>query len=179
MTSIQPEIRLCVVIEFPERPCIGVVAYLAVRPQSLLVHIIPHMTLVACRTCILEDGREMALFAGGHGMHADQRETRHVMLEPYFLRPALFTMTACAFITLLPIVHVVVSVTVDAAAAECFIAQFTAVTCTAQQGRVFSRQWKFRIPVVVKSDLYPALRVMTGIAPLAILALVFVIIAVA
>ena len=178
MTSIQPEIRLRVVIEFPERPCIGVVAYLAARPQSLLVHIVPHVTLVAFRTCTFEERGKMALFTGDHGMHADQREARHVMLEPYFLRPALHTMTACAFFTQLSIVHVVVSVTVDAAAAECFIAQFTAVACTAQQGRVFSRQRKFRITVVVKPDLSPAFRVMTGLALPAILALVFIVITV-
>jgi hypothetical protein len=55
MAAIEPEFRLSVVIEFPERPGIRVVAMLALRAELLLMLIITCVAFVACDACIPED----------------------------------------------------------------------------------------------------------------------------
>ena len=64
-------------------------------------------------------------------MHSNQRESRHIMLESYFLCPALLIVTSCAFFTLLPVVHIIILVAVYALATKRLIFQFAPVTATA------------------------------------------------
>jgi len=71
-------------------------------------------------------------------MHTDQRETRHVVLEPYILCPVLFIVAARTILSLLSLVHVITLVAIEAIAAKSFIVQLASMACTAQQFRVSS-----------------------------------------
>jgi len=73
------------------------------------------MTLVTIGFCSTVLCREMTFFTLGSGMHTDERKFRQVMVERYIAVPAIFVMTAVAFLALLALVYVIISVTVKAA----------------------------------------------------------------
>ena len=151
-------------------------AGLAARTQRLLVYVILTVALTTLGTRILENSREMALLAGRHRMHSNQRESRHIMLKSYFLCPTLLIMASCAFFTLLPVVHIIIFVAVHALATERLIIQLAPVTGAAQQIGMLPSQRKIRFVIMVKLDLFPSVRPMAGVALLSVLPSVLVII---
>lgn len=71
--TVEAEVGL-VMIELPDQPGVGIVAYRAIRAQCLLVHIVVFVAFDTVGTGIGKFRRAVAGFAAQHGMLADQRK---------------------------------------------------------------------------------------------------------
>jgi len=96
--------------------------------KAFMVHIIILVAFDTFLSCLCKLRRQMALLAGDDGMQPNQREARHVMLEPDLLCPAFLVMTAATLFSLFAGMHIIHTMTVNTAGAELFIGRITAVT---------------------------------------------------
>ena len=101
MCLLEFELGVLVVIELPELPAVGVMAHGAAGAETSLVFVIRFVTADAVALGLLVDGRQMAVLAGHGGMHANEWEMTHVVIEHHPLAPAGLAVTLLALITLL------------------------------------------------------------------------------
>ena len=81
-------------IETPGLPRVGGVAVLAIGSKGLVVNVVFFMAArTFCRTIVKAPAR-VAILAGSHGVHSEQWESAHVVIEGDSLRPRIRPM-AC------------------------------------------------------------------------------------
>lgn len=175
--SVEPEFSPRIMVEIPQGPGIRVVAGLALRSEPALVNVIVAMAFNARCRHTGEFGRQVTLFTGCNRVYADKGEPGHVVLETHLTAPALLAVAIRALLSLLAGMYVVTLMTVDALHSKRFVTKLAAVTGAAEQIRMSSVEWKFRLSVVIEPDLAPPGRAVAGVALFSVLPLVGVIIA--
>ena len=126
VSTRQRKMRLFTVIEAPKRPAIRIVAGLARAPQPAFMMGIG-MARLAVFSGALELGRGVAALTGHSGVQPDQGEAGHVVVEHDFLAPALFVVTAFAFIAELALVGVLLFVARDACGFQLVLVEIAGV----------------------------------------------------
>ena len=96
-------------------------------------------------------------------MSAQQREARNIVIKAHFLLPAFLAMTLIAFFTLLPLMHVILTMTAITIGTH-FLIHVTRVTIFASDTLVLASKTKVRL-VMIKLGLRPPLG---GVAILAL-----------
>ena len=156
MRAIQHVVRLLVVIECPQCPAIRVVTVTAPGPEALAVLVVTSVTIRARQGCVFIGGRNVTLFAGDHGVQADEGEGRQVMVKEYFCTPSLFVVALVAFLPLLSFVDVVILMAAIAISFQLRSALLSRVAAVACHFFVGATQSEFCILVMIESDLVPA-----------------------
>ena len=173
------EIRLPVVVEYPHRPAVWVVAGMTASSQRSLVFIVVAVTADAVPRGVLERRRCMALFTGDGRMQADQRKARHPVVEHDALAPAGGSVAALALFAFLSTMDVINLVAADARYCQLFFVQLATVTGAAGQLVVFALQGKVGAPRVVEADFLPGEFAVACLALFAVTAVVCVVAAMA
>ncbi len=163
MGTGQPEIRLAVMVKFPVRPAIRVVAVGAGVPQPPVMKSIL-VTVRAFGCGLFERRRLVAAFAGNNGMQSNQRKRGDIVVENNLCTPSFCTVASSTTRTQLAFVNVVSFVTVCTGAARFLQRQFPGVAGVALQFSVFSDQGKIGVLPVIEPDLFPLGRFVAGFA---------------
>lgn len=106
-------------IEAPPRPTIRIVTLCTFRSQATLMMAVL-VTALANARHVLEIRAAMTFLARHHGVLADQRKTRHIVVKIDLLPPAGFLVTTLAFDAERALVRVVLFVTRHAGHREFF-----------------------------------------------------------
>ena len=173
------KIRLLVVVEYPHRPAVGVVAGMAAGPQRSLVCIVFAVTADAVPRGVLERRRCMALFTGDGRVQADQRKACHPVVEDDAVAPAGGSVAALALFAFLPMMDIVNLVAADALDSQLFLIEIATVAGAAGQLVVFTLQGEVGAPCVVEAGFFPGVFAVAGLALFAVTAVVCVIAAMA
>ena len=128
----------------------------ALRPKALAVLVVTSVTIRARQGCVFIGGRDVTLFARDHGMQADEREGRQIMVKKYIPAPCLFVMAAVAFFPFLPFMHVVIFMTAVAISLQLRSAFLRRMTAVAGDFFVSATQSELGILAMIESDLVPA-----------------------
>ena len=86
--AVEPEFGLCIVIEFPQPPAIGVVTPTATLAEAALVMIVVGMTFQAVGRCLREVRAEVTGLAWGNRMQTDQGKAAEIVIETQLRPPA-------------------------------------------------------------------------------------------
>lgn len=156
-----------VVVEIPDQPVVRVMTALAGSSQRQFVSVVASMTIDAIGTGVLERGSQMAGFATGHRMLADEREFAELVIETnVFQPPGRFVVTLVALFAFLAEVRILVFVAaVTVAIGLVGVATFL-VAGLATGVSVRASQREIGFPVVIEFRFQPAfLSVTTGALP--------------
>lgn len=100
----------------------------------------------------------MALFARRRRMEPDQRETRQTVIKLDLGVPRLFVVALPAGHTLLPLMHVVLSMARNAGGCDLLRKDTALVTIFACGSRMSAAQREIGLGVVIERRLFPAAR---------------------
>jgi hypothetical protein len=159
--------RLAVMVELPEPPPIGIVAELAARAETALVHVAHGMTRITRRCGFLEFQTGMTLFARGQAVEAQERESGELVIELHTTRPARLIMARLTAIPLLTAVNVVGEMAGGAFPGNLLLLDVAAMAAAARLIPVRSLQLEACVSQMVETTLLPAIR---GVTPGAVLA---------
>ena len=118
--TVEDIVGLLVMVEYPQRPAVRVMAAIAVWAETLTVNIIAPVAVDTGVGGILVGGRKMTLFTRNHCMQSDERKLGQVVIEEDFSSPRVFVMTIAALFPLLTIVNVVARMTAVATHGQLF-----------------------------------------------------------
>ncbi len=107
--ALERESCLTIVIEMPDRPCVGIVALGAFNPQRCFVHVLLFVARNAGDLGVLELHGRVTVIAGEGGMHAEQWEPGEVVFEEHALTPRSCVVAAGTVLAELLLMDVVVS----------------------------------------------------------------------
>ena len=163
MGARQRKMRLGIMVEAPERPCIRIVAQSAIGPQASFVMLVP-MTGGARQPRILEPPRPVALFAGGDGMASDQGKPRDVVVKGGDASPGALAVALLASGAELAVMAVILAMAGHASRRELVAIEIAAVTSVAFYLCMGLPERKFRVPVVIETDRRPLVLFVAGFA---------------
>ncbi len=150
MGAFERKRRLSIVIEAPEQPAVRIVAECAIASETTVVRIVRRVAGVAGTGSLREHGRQMAFFAGGRPVHAEQRKIGEIVVVIYSVVPAAFMMTSGTVAAQLTGVGIHARVTSNAVANQPLLGDGPAMTGFAGDVRVFSTQRELGRLVVVE-----------------------------
>ena len=104
-------------------------ALVAGLPEHRLVFVVITMTADTIRWRVLECSGNMTFLAGGCRVETDQGEVRHIVIKYDALAPSGVIVAARALFAFLALVHIIVTVTVNAVTRQFFTGQVAAMTC--------------------------------------------------
>lgn len=155
MAALQREIRLCPMIEAPERPAVRVMTVGARGPQRPLVRIFRQVAIGAADTGIFIGGSHVTGFAWRADVQAQQRKAAHVMIKPHLVGPGRLTVTGGAGRAQLSLVRVGVTMTTGARGLQPDFLGVLLVAIGADRLLMAAAQRKLGILVVVEADGFP------------------------
>jgi hypothetical protein len=117
----------------------------------------------------------MAVLAWHGGVHADEWEVAHVVIEYHPLAPASFAVTLLALVALLAAVHIIEAVAHAAFGLVLFLAGVTLMTADTGYVAMLALEGILGIPGMVEPGLAPAHYLVAVVALVAVTALVFVV----
>lgn len=161
MCAVEFEIRLTVVVKAPKGPAVGVVARLAICPQTLLVRVVIRMTRRTGAGRSLKNLGYVAFFTRDNGVLSDERKRCQVMIEPDVFRPTPLAVAVFAALSQPALVNIIGAVAVVTAGSKLLLADGAFVTGFAFQSLVFLPQREFRIPVMIELDCFPLVGLVT------------------
>jgi len=153
--SAQRERRLCIVIEAPEPPAVGIVAVFTRVPQASKVDVGVFVAARAVERSLLEPWCQVALLASRHCVQAQQRKSRQVVIEEYLIRPPAFIVACGAVHPLLALVNVVFDVTAIAGGFGLLLVQLCGVAPPTFDLLVRALQRKIRRLIMVEYRRFP------------------------
>lgn len=172
-------VRLRCVVIAPLLPIGSVVTILALGPQPPQMHVFLAMATNAIFRRFLVVFCGVAAAAFGCCVLVEQREFRIlIVVEQNTDGPSALVVTALTRLAEPALMDVILAVTRHTRCGELFELRIFLVTAFAFGGQMLAKQRKLRIAVVVKSDLFPRPGRVARFAPLAILTIVFVLLAV-
>ena len=113
MRPLEGKFGLVVVIEIPEHPAIGVMAFVTVFRKPTLMRVIRLVTGDALAFGIAIFRCEMAGLTGGDAVQTDEGEARQVMVKKDLVAPTGCHVTVSAFLALFAFVHVIGAMAID------------------------------------------------------------------
>lgn len=158
--AIQRKLRPFIVVVIPELPVPRRMAGLALRTQPSLMHVFLLVATDAVQRRVFEEQGCVACLAIDEVMLPAERESRGVVVEPDLL-PRFLTMAGlapCSLLLLMFVVLLVAGVTVGCVPVLIEMAFVAAVAC---QADMLSSQRIFRVAVMIKREVLPALFDMT------------------
>lgn len=178
--SCQWIVRLRCVVIAPLLPIGSVVTILALRPQPAQMHVLLGMTANAIFRRFLVVFCGVAAAAFGCCVLVEQREFRVlIVVEQNTDGPSALVVTGLTRLAEPALMDVVLAVTRHTCGGELFELRIFLVTAFAFGWEMLAKQRELRVAVVIKRDLFPRLRCVARFTPLTILAIVFVLLAVA
>jgi len=151
MDAFQFVIGIFIVVKDPRFPIIGVVALSAIFTKAAFVFfIILFMAIVALAGGILILIAEMALFARGDGVLADERKLADVVVKKEVIAPAFFVMALLTLFALLTAMDILCFVAGITFCFELFFKDPAFVATFTSQIGVFANQWEFGVFIMVK-----------------------------
>lgn len=163
MGARQRKMRLGIMVEAPERPCVRIVAKGAIGPQASFVMLVP-MTGGARQPRILKPPRPVALFAGRDGMASDQRKPREVVVEGSNAAPGALAVALLAAGAELAVMAIILAMAGHAGRRQLVAIEIAGVTGVAFYLRMGVPERKFRVPVVIETDRRPLVLFVAGLA---------------
>ncbi len=164
MGTRQRKMRLGIMVEAPERPCIRIVAKGAIGPEASFVMLVP-MTGGARQPRILEPPRPVALFAGRDGMASDQGKPRDVVVEGSNAAPGALAVALLAAGAELAVMAVILAMAGHAGRRQLVAIEIAGVTGVAFYLRMGVPERKFGILVVIETDRRPLALFVAGFTP--------------
>lgn len=175
--AVDRELRMQVVIEARQRPVVAVVAVSALISEAAVVRIISAMAIGTAGRCVVKAIARMAGAAGDRGMQSRQRKRRQVVIEAQGRCPVRLIVAIAALLTELACMRIVHGVAF--AAARCHdVHRGGFVTGRAVQPGVSFDESKSGVRMIERG-IGPGGRPVTGVALVAVAALMVIFAAVA
>lgn len=169
MCSVQRVVGIPFVIKANELPALLAMAGLALGAKCARVFVVFAVArLTDCRRFLFGHRDPVALFAGDEVVRAEQEVFRvAVMIERRRL-PCLFSMAGLAFHPKDGVMDVVSSVAGAAVGLQFVIVEMAGMTAAAGHAPMLLTQREFCIPIMIKDDLFPYAVRVAGLALLAV-----------
>lgn len=161
--AVELKFRVFVVIEDPHLPIGAVVAAAAMWSLLTFMHIVAGMTCRTLHFCVLKRRRGVTFFTGNGGMRTEQRKLRQIVIEVDLLDPAIRRVALVTRLSFLPFVRIVLTMTRVTVFGRFVLVHIARMAIDAFYLLVLAFEWILGFFVVVKFDLRPALRRVTGV----------------
>jgi hypothetical protein len=163
MGARQRKMRLGVVVEAPERPCVRTVAEGAIGPQPSFVMLVA-VTGRARRPCILEPPRPVAFFAGCDDMAPDQGKPREVVVKGSDAAPGTLAVALLTAGAELAVMAVILAMAGHARRRQFVAIEIADVTSVALYLRMGVPEREFCVLVMIETDRRPLVLFVAGFA---------------
>lgn len=175
MGSIQNKVGLCIMVETPVAPAIGIMANPAFCPQAPPMLVIRGMAAYAVGPSVLVGRSQMTGSARGRCMQSDKREFGYIMIKEDLCFPTGLIMALVTSGSLLSSVYIIVFMTLVASAVQLFPVQGPYMTRITVDLPVSAFEWELGL-VMIEENPLPTLRPMAGLAFLSVAPSMFVVV---
>jgi len=152
------------------------VAASAILSQPLFVKVIGAMAVDAALAGVAEDRAQMAGFAAGGGMLADQGIVGQIMIETHILKPGDFAMALVTLFSLFAVVRIVLLVATEAGGIDLLTVGAECMACLAGENVMRAVQREIGVGAVIELGMRPAPGDMATLAFVAVQSVVRIIV---